>query len=74
MEPLTVDRHQVEERPGGPMLANRTDALGQETQDGLKRPGEAHMQQRARSKVNAGRYAVPTSIHTPISLHIAKSL
>lgn len=33
---LTVDRHQVEECPRGPMLTHWGDALGQQAQDRLK--------------------------------------
>lgn len=33
---LTVDRHQVVQGPGGPMLADRRDALGKEAKDWLK--------------------------------------
>lgn len=36
--PLTVNGHQVEERPRGPVLADGGDALWQQAQDGLERP------------------------------------
>ena len=37
---LTVDRHKVVQGPGGPVLADRGDALGNETKNWLKRPVE----------------------------------
>ena len=33
---LTVDRHQVVEGPGGPVLADRRDALGKKAENWLK--------------------------------------
>lgn len=41
---LTVDGHQVVEGPGGPVLADWGDALGQQAQDGLKGPAGPHGQ------------------------------
>lgn len=37
-EALTVDRHEVVQGPGGPVLADWRDALGQEAEDRLKGP------------------------------------
>lgn len=36
LQVLTVDRHQVVEGPGGPVLADRRNALGKEAKNWLK--------------------------------------